>query len=149
MGRPSTRDFTPADQVKLDEVFAALRAHFHQWTNAYESEHDLIAFAYYEGCGGSRCCGAILAEAAPLALGKQLVQEHGFKWTMARSQEDWHFAVYHPEAGMFIDLQSLEGGSWAQDDPYYPPSPGQRTHTSYENIVKQMLNSKTSPDSKH
>ena len=122
----------------MDEVFEALRSHFHEWSANYESEHDLIGFAYYEGCGGSGCCGSILAQSAPLALGKQLVGKHGFAWIMTRAKNDWHYAVVHPSAGVFIDLQSIDDGSWTGGDPYDSPPPGKRTHDSYEKIVKHV-----------
>ena len=122
----------------MDEVFAELRAHFHEWSGNYESEHDLIGFAYYEGCGGSSCCGSILAQAAPLALGKELVRKHGFVWTMTRAKDDWHFAVVHPSVGLLIDLQSIDDGSWLESAGYDPQPPGKRTHASYENIVKEL-----------
>src|SRR5690349_24152783 len=112
MGRPSTREFEAADQKQLDEIFAGLRAHFHEWSQNHDNEHDLIGFAYYEGCGGSSCCGSILSRAAPLAVGKELVAHYGFQWTMARTKDDWDFAVVHPSLGLFVDLRDLDSGSW-------------------------------------
>ena len=43
----------------MEAVFTEFRAHFHEWSN-FESEHELVGFAFYEGCGASPCCGAIL-----------------------------------------------------------------------------------------
>jgi len=133
MARPSTRELSSEEQQRMEMVFAELRAHFHEWRN-FESEHDLVGFAYYEGCGASRCCGGILSKAAPLALGKELVRKHGFHWAMVRAEGGWHYAVTHPTRGLFIDVESLEDGSWLENKYDSQPA-GRRTHDSYDAIV--------------
>jgi hypothetical protein len=96
-------------------VLRRLQEHFHQWPHGGR-EHDLVAFAYYEGCGGTACCGEILAEAAPLALGKELVANHGFRWAMIASGDTWRYGVVHPALDGPIDLVSLEDGSWNDEE---------------------------------
>lgn len=135
MARPSTRELSGEDAERRESVFAELRSHFHEWKN-FESEHDLVGFAFYEGCGASPCCGAILAKAAPLALGKDLVHKHGFQWTMVRAHEGWHYAVTHP-SGLFIDLESLEDGAWLKNKYDSQPT-GRRTHDSHDAIVAHI-----------
>lgn len=138
MSRPQHRVFETADQKAIDAVLAELRAHFHEWSQGLDHEHDLIGFAFYEGCGGQSCCGDILARAAPLAVGKELVKKHGFEWVMMRASEGWNPAVIHPASGLFIDLQELENGVFL-DDPYrHAAEPGRATHESYEAIVRQI-----------
>lgn len=137
MARPSTREFSSADEANLKDIFAELRAHFHEWSDDYDSEHDLIAFAFYEGCGRSGHCSSILGKAAPLAVGKELVAKHGFQWTMVRAKAEWHCAVSHPSRGLFIDLQALDDGSWL-DKGHEARPPGMLAHDSYEAIVRRL-----------
>lgn len=137
MGRPATRQFESTDEAKLKEVLSVLREHFHEWTYDFDSEHDLVGFAYYEGCGSSACCAGILQQAAPLALGKELVTKHDFEWVMTRGKTGWQFAAIHPSSGLFIDLQEIENGCLL---PGHSPDqpPGKITHDSFENIVKTI-----------
>jgi hypothetical protein len=136
MARASTRELTAQDQQRMNTVFAELRAHFHEWSH-FESEHDLVGFAFYEGCGASPCCGAILSKAAPLALGRELVLKHGFHWVMVRSESGWHYAVTHSTRGLFINVESLEEGSWMKNEDDTKPA-GRRTHDSYDAIVAHL-----------
>ena len=105
-----------------------------------------MAFAYYEGCGGTACCGEILAEAAPLALGKELVANHGFGWAMIASGDTWRYGVVHPALDGPIDLVLLEDGSWNDEEYDLPPSPGKRTHDSLETIVERVRRIREGPD---
>jgi hypothetical protein len=106
-----------------------------------------VAFAFYERCGGTECCGAILAEAAPLALGKELVARHGFRWVMVTSGQSRRYGVTHPALDRPIDLASLEDGSWNDEEYDQPPVPGRMTHDSLETIVGRVrrLSRETGP----
>jgi hypothetical protein len=42
----------------IADVLRRLRDHFHEWPCVDGGEHDLVAFAYYEGCGDSACCAS-------------------------------------------------------------------------------------------
>src|SRR6187455_1915991 len=69
------RDPIRPEKAFIADVLRRLREHFHEWNKGDEAkghEHSLIGFAFYEGCGDSRHCGEILAEAAPFALGQEL-----------------------------------------------------------------------------
>ena len=48
-----TRSLKPAENRFIDQVLRELRLHFKEWTSNYRNEHDLIAFAIYEGCAGT------------------------------------------------------------------------------------------------
>ncbi|MCD6049480.1 MAG: hypothetical protein K0Q55_883 [Verrucomicrobia bacterium] len=136
MPRPATRPLDPADHERIAETFRELHAHFHEWSQNYQrQEHDLIAFAYYEGCGNTTCCSDILSRAAPLALGQKLVAENGFAWIMVRAENVWHYAIVHLEVGLFIDLEALETPPHGDYRTY---SRGQRTHNAYDAIVEQL-----------
>lgn len=136
MARPCTRELSAQDQQHMEAVFTELRVHFHEWPN-FESEHDLVGFAFYEGCGASPCCSSILSKAAPLALGKELVQKHGFHWMMVRSTGGWHYSVTHSTRGLFIELEALEDCAWSKNK--YDSQPiGRRTHDSYDAIVAYL-----------
>lgn len=137
MARASTRPFTAEDQRLLDEAFTELRAHFHEWPG-YESAHALVGFAFYEGCGGRGRDGAILARVAPLAVGQELVSKHGFVWQMVRAAGGWNYAVYHPPTSLFVDLESLDAGSWIDADRFAPAAPGRRAHDSCDAIVRHV-----------
>ena len=138
MPTSSVRSLTPAEAASVEEALRKLREHFHEWRCPPGYEHDLVGFAYYEGCGGTRHCGEILAEAAPLALGRELVTKHGFRWVMIRSGRSWKCGVEHPTLGRPIDLNALEDGSWNQREYDQPPSPGKMTHDSLETIVGRL-----------
>jgi len=138
MPRSSTRPFESADQAKLDDVLQELRNHFHQWSPTYQSEHELVAFAFYEGCGGSSHCSQILARSAPLALGKELVLKHGFEWLMVRAPDTWHYAVSHPPTGLLIDLQSIDDGEWIQANRFETHDPGSNTNRSFDAILARI-----------
>lgn len=98
------------------------------------------SFAYYEGHGGSECCGSTLAAAAPLAVGKELVERHGFFWIMVRAEGGWHFAVTHPSTGLFIDLENLDNGEWLKDEFPKRRAPGEWAHDSLPFILKALEN---------
>jgi hypothetical protein len=138
----STRDLAPSEEAFIAGVLRRLREHFHEWCGpaAEGHEHDLVAFAFYEGCGGSEHCGEILAEAAPIALGRELVARHGFRWVMIASGDNWRYGVAHPALSRPIDLLSLEDGSWNDEeyDPGGEPAPGETTHDSLDTIVKRV-----------
>ena len=141
----STRDLTPSEEAHVADVFRRLREHFYVWS-APETpghEHDLVAFAYYEGCHRrDECCRAILGEAAPLALGQELVTRHGFRWVMIASGDAWRYGVAHPALSRPIDLLSLEDGSWNEveysggSEPH--PGDGSMTHDSLETILERV-----------
>jgi hypothetical protein len=97
-----------------------------------------MEFAYYEGCGDSEHCGDILAEAAPFALGAELVASHGFRWVMLSGKSGPRYGVVHPVLSDPIDLESLEDGSWYEDDTYSEPSRGAVTTRSLETIVERV-----------
>jgi hypothetical protein len=142
MSTLSLREPTASEVAFIADVLRRLREHFPEWCspNAEGYEHDLAAFAFYEGCGGSEHCGAILAEAAPFALGRELVARHGFRWVMLASGDGWRYGVAHPALSDAIDLLSLEDGSWneVEYDPGGEPAPGEMTHDSLETIVERV-----------
>src|SRR4051794_40962423 len=95
----SVRDLTRPEKAFVAAVLRRLREHFPEWNkndSAGGAEHDLVGFAFYEGCGDTRHCGEILAEAAPFALGQELVTRHGFRWVMLSSGEAARYGVMHP-----------------------------------------------------
>src|SRR4029077_12501258 len=93
--------------ASVADVLRRLRDHFHEWPGYEGREHDLVGFAYYEGCGDSACCGGLLAEAPPAAIGAELVARHGFAWvTLATGR----VGVAHPQLPGPVDLAALEGG---------------------------------------
>src|SRR3954452_11812951 len=106
MAAISSRNPTKAEEAAVALVLRELREHFHEWPTSEGHEHHLVAFAYYEGCGGSACCGQLLAEAAPLALGGDRVPNHGFRWVMLISGESRRYGVVHPALSGPIDLAS-------------------------------------------
>ncbi len=132
----SVRDLTPAEGASIEDVLRRLREHYSVWSEfATGFEHDLMAFAYYEGCSDrDDCCRAILAEAAPFALGRELVARHGFRWVMIGSGAGWRYGVEHPALDRPIDLLSLEDGSWNVEEFDQPASPGRTTLDSLETI---------------
>lgn len=132
------RALTRAEKTGIADVLRRLREHFHQWPGCEEHEHQLVAFAYYEGCGDSRCCGALLAEAAPIALGAELVSRHGFRWVALASGTGWRYGVTHPNLTGPIDLGSLEGGEWCTIPSDGSFSAGEATHESLANLVRAV-----------
>jgi len=134
----SMRVPTSAEEAHIADVLRTLREHFSEWTCVEGGEHDLVAFAFYEGCGRLDHCRAILAEAAPFALGQELVAKHEFHWVMI-SGESWRYGVAHSALSGPIDLTSLEDGSWNDEEYDEPPCPGRMTHDSLETIVKRAL----------
>ena len=133
------RALTPAEKRSVEKVLRGLREHFHGWKCPQGYEHDLVGFAYYEGCGHRwECCREILTEAAPLALGRELVARHGFRWVMIRARRSWCYAVAHPALGWPIDLYALEDGSWNAEEYDQPPDPGKMTHDSIETIARRV-----------
>lgn len=136
----SFRNPTRAEKAFIADVLRRLREHFPEWAgyDATGHEHALVGFAFYEGCGDSRHCGEILAEAAPFAIGEQLVTEHGFRWVMLTGEPAVRYGVVHPALGEPIDLGSLEDGSWNDTEYDGPPSRGERTHDSLETILERI-----------
>jgi hypothetical protein len=143
MSAATTRDPTPSEGAFVEEVLRRLREHFLEWCapETEGHEHHLAAFAYYEGCGRSDHCRAILGEAAPFALGRELVARHGFRWVMIAAGDAWRYGVAHPALSAPIDLLSLEDGSWNDEeyDPGCEPHPGDgfMTHDSLETILRR------------
>ncbi|MCB9855779.1 MAG: hypothetical protein H6818_08825 [Phycisphaerales bacterium] len=133
-----SRQLTTSEHTYIADLFQRLRDHFHEWRDYGDDVHDLVGFAYYEECGGTDCCGRLLAEAAPIALGHELVRRYGFEWAMVRCDNAWHFAVSHPSLSQPIDLQRLEDGSWNDEDYDEPTDPGEMTHESLETILLRV-----------
>lgn len=136
----SIRDLTRPEKAFIANVLRRLREHFPEWKKYFAEgdEHALVGFAFYEGCGDSRHCGEILAEAAPFALGQELVTRHGFRWVMLSSGGTARYGVMHPALDGTIDLGSLEDGSWNNEEYDGPPSRGKMTHDSLEMIVERV-----------
>jgi hypothetical protein len=134
MAGRSVRSLTRPEKAFIADVLRRLREHFHEWnknSSAEGAEHGLVGFAYYEGCGDTRHCGEILAEAAPFALGQELVTRHGFRWVMLTSGEAPRYAVTHPALSEPIDLASLEDGAWNDREYDAPPPRGKTTQTPW------------------
>jgi hypothetical protein len=112
----SSRQLTADEFSYINEMLARLRNHYHQWPEYGEDYLDLVRFAFYENCGNSDCCGQLLAEAAPIALGNELVTKHGFTWVMRQRENEWHFSVAHPAFESPIDLTTLENREWNDED---------------------------------
>jgi hypothetical protein len=138
MSTVSSRSLTPAEKASITRTLRRLREHFHEWPHYEGHEHDLIEFAYYEGCGDTECCGDLLAKAAPFALGKELVARHGFQWVMITSGRSWRYGVAHPALDRPIDLASLEDGSWNDEEYDEPPCSGRMTVDSLDTIVERV-----------
>lgn len=141
MAGRSARNLTRIERAFIADVLRRLREHFREWNkndSAEGAEHSLVGFAFYEGCGDTQHCGAILAEAAPFALGQELVRSHGFRWVMLTSDEAPRYAVMHPALSEPIDLGSLEEGAWNDTEYEVPPSRGKTTHDSLETIVERV-----------
>jgi hypothetical protein len=137
----SIRDLTRPEKAFVAGVLRRLREHFPEWNknnSAEGAEHALVGFAFYEGCGDTRHCGEILAEAALFALGQELVTSYGFRWVMLTSGEAPRYGVMHPSLNAPIDLCSLEDGTWNDREYSGPPSRGERTHDSLETIVERV-----------
>jgi hypothetical protein len=128
---------TTAEMEHIRSVLRRLREHFPEWPCVEGGEHQLVAFAFYEGCGGTEHCGAILAEAAPFALGQELVANHGFSWVMI-ARDDRRYGVAHSALSSPIDLTALEHGTWNDEEYDQPPCPGRKTSDSLETIVKRV-----------
>jgi hypothetical protein len=137
----SIRGLTRPERAFIADVLRRLREHFPEWNkkdSAKGNEHTLVGFAFYEGCGDSRHCGEILAEAAPFALGQELVTRYGFRWVMLPSGGIARYGVMHPALDEPVDLSSLADGSWNGREYDGLPSRGVRTHDSLETIVEQV-----------
>ena len=87
MSKISIRSLSDEEHAHISDILTKCREHFHEWKGHEGGEHGLIAFAFYEGGGGSDHCGQILANAAPFALGKELVEKYGFTWHMVKADE--------------------------------------------------------------
>lgn len=136
MELPTSRPLEPVEVATIDSVLLRLKEHFHE--SADDFEYNLVGFAFYEGCGGSDHYGAILAEASPLALGKELVLRHGFTWAAVREGDEWHFAVTHPRLESPIDLTTLEDGRYDSDTYDEPPDPGEVTYQALDGILRKV-----------
>jgi len=134
----ASRQLTSSEQSYIADIFQRLRDHFHEWPDNGDDVHELVGFAIYEGCGGSDCCGRLLEEAAPIALGDELVRRHEFEWVMVHADGAWHFAVTHPSLSQPIDLQQMEDGSWNDEEYDEPTLPGEMTHDSLETILARI-----------
>ena len=122
---------TDKQRAYIADVLRRLREHFREWPEYEGHEHDLVGFAYYEGCGDSACCGDLLAEAAPVALGVELVARHGFVWVSLGSGR---YGVAHPALAEPVDLCALEGGEWCHERPE-TPARGEVTNGSLASLV--------------
>jgi hypothetical protein len=111
-----------------------LRDHFHEWPCYEGGEYEWVGFAYYEGCGDSACCGDLLAEAAPVALGAELVARHGFVWV---SLGPGRLGVAHRALAEPVDLAAVAGGGWC-DEPPETPARGHVTHGSLAGLVRAV-----------
>jgi len=129
-----TESLTNQQRDHVADVLRRLREHYHQWPGYEGDEHELVGFAYYEGYGDSDCCGELLAEAAPIALGSELVTRHGFAWV---SLGAGRFGVTHAALADPIDLAVLEDGKWC-DEPTESPARGELTNDSLEGIVRAV-----------
>jgi hypothetical protein len=134
-----TRQPTPDEFSYITETLVRLRNHYHQWPEYGEDYLDLVKFAFYENCGNSDCCGRLLAEATPIALGNELVNKHGFSWVMTHRENDWHFSVAHPAFESPIDVTTLENREWNDEDyDGIELSPGEVTADSLDCIIRRM-----------
>lgn len=135
----STRELTPSEEKFIADLLHELCNIFRVWVHSEGFEHDLIGFAYYEGCGGpEQPYSELLARASPFALGRELVSRHGFRWVMIASGSEWRYGVTHPALHQPIDLVSLEDGSWNHEEYDEPPDAGRMTHDSFDTIVAQV-----------
>jgi hypothetical protein len=125
---------TASDQATIASALRRLREHFHEWSGDYDSEHELIGFAIYEGCAGSEHCGAVLQNAAAFALGKELVERDGYSWVMLKVGDEWRHAVAHPALPEPVDLTTLSAGVWNQERYNERPDPVVIVHDSYERL---------------
>jgi hypothetical protein len=132
------KSLTDEQRAYVDDVLRRLRDHFHEWPCPKGYEYKLMAFAYYEGCGDSECCRELLAEAAPFAVGQELVTHHGFRWVMIGARRSSRYGVEHPALDRPIDLASLQDGSWNEQEYDQPPSPGKMTLDSLETIAERV-----------
>lgn len=141
MSLSPTNQPTANELAVIDSVLTELRQHFHEWADWPGDPHWIIGFAYYEGCGDRDCCREVIGRAAPFALGQRLVERHGFTWTMLGDAPPRRYAVTHPQHDAPIALDSLETGDWVDPDDeedFGPPTPGWRTHHSYDRIVRHV-----------
>ncbi len=130
------KSLTDEQRAYVADVVRRLHEHFHEWTWFEGQPHDLVGFAYYEGCGGNECCDAVLAEAAPVALGAELVARHGFAWVPLGLGR---LAVAHPALAAPVELAVLEGGAWCGPDELPGrPSRGEVTHNSLPGLVRAV-----------
>jgi hypothetical protein len=135
---PRSRALKSVEERRIHAILLELRRHFRGWIKLDDpdaSEHDLIAFAEYEGQFGTQCCAEILAKASPFAVGRQLVRKNGFKWCMVESDGAWHYGVRHDRLEQPIRLDTLEDGSMLVTPMKSERYPGLVTHKSYEGIV--------------
>ncbi len=135
----TTRPLTGTEEDHIMDVLRRCREHFHEWQGYEGAEYKLLKFALYEGCAGSVHCGQTIAEAAPFALGKELVTHYGFSWTMVDIEGRWRYAVCHSALSDPIVLDALEDGRWnCEDYENERPCPGEVTLDSLDHIVQQI-----------
>ena len=128
------QSLTGEQRAYIADLMRRLREHFHEWPCVEGGENDLVGFAYYEGRGDSACCGDLLAEAAPVALGAELVARHGFAWM---SPGPGRLAVSHPALAEPVELAAMDGGGWCDDPPDHPAR-GQVAHRSLAGLVRAV-----------
>lgn len=129
------RPLTHAERERIDHVLLRLRAHFREWSDQYQGELELIQFAVYEGCNQSPHCYEILVEAAPLALGKQLVERAEYSWVMVQADAGWELALTHDILTKPILLASIIRGEWNHERYDEPPDKVEVTIDSYETLA--------------
>jgi hypothetical protein len=127
----------------IEEALARLRQHFEHWPCEPGKEWYLVNFAYYEGCGHRwQCCTNILQEAAPLALGRTLVDEFEFTWCMLQKHGLWRYSIRHPEIDETFDLYGLDENPLLDpnehDDETEPFDPGEGAHESIHAILRKI-----------
>jgi hypothetical protein len=124
------RELTPEERVANDLVLRELREHFSEWSE-YDSEHELIEFAIYEGCSDAEHCSDVLRRAAPLALGKQLIEREGFMWVMVQRESGWQLALAHTAIAEPIDMAAVTAGKWNREQYDEKPNVVQLVNDSY------------------
>ena len=141
-----TREPTEEEMDLIELQLERLREHFKCWPTKVGYEWDLCRFAYYEGSDRRDPKGAgILAAAAPLALGRELVERHECDWCMIDSSSTSKFGVKHQSLDTAIDLFALDESPLLDpdehDDDIAPFGPGQGAVESLFAIVRRLKES--------
>ena len=147
--RISWRNPRPDEMNVVEVRLKALRDHFKEWPRGEGNEYELAAFALYEQCAGTACCGAILAAACPLALGRELVNMDECQWVMVKDGKTWHYGITHASLEEPIDLERLDNFEWnstAYGD-YGPPDPESVILDSLDTI-RAYLRKQSAPGSR-